>query len=133
VLTKSFSAQMKQKLMSSFLNPLTRCYLVTAGILLIGFGTAVAIYLTAGDIPDNPFAEYEQSKRFSHEVQRMGGKMALVANDASAWFAALWQGRQLACTVACITLVIALVYYVVASGNKPDERAARPHDHKGGL
>src|SRR5450631_4657827 len=96
--------------------PLKRCYLVTAGILLVGLGAAVAIYLMAADIPDNPFAEYEQSKRFSYEVQRMGGKMALVANDASAWFDALWQGRQLAYTVASITLVIALGYYVVASG-----------------
>jgi hypothetical protein len=110
---------------------MTRCYLVTAGILLAGFGSAVAIYLTAAEIPDNPFAEYEQSKRFSHEVQRMGGKMALVANDASVWFAGLWHGRQLAFTVACITLLIALGYYVVASGTKPGEHAAGTHDDDG--
>lgn len=108
--------------------PLTRCYLVTAGILLIGFGSAVAIYLTADDIPDNPFAEYEQSKRFAHEVQRMGGKMAVVANDASAWLAALWQGRQLAYTVACITLVIALGYYIVASDIKSKGHRIEPHN-----
>jgi len=114
-------------------NPLTRCYLVTAAILLIGFGTAVAIYLAADAPPDNPFAEYEQSKRFAHEVQRMGGKMALVANDASAWFAALWQGRQLAYTVACITLVVAAGYYLVASGIRPGEREAGTHDDSGGF
>jgi hypothetical protein len=111
-------------------NPLIRCYFVTAGILLVGFGSAVAIYLTADDIPDNPFAEYEQSKRFAHEVQRMGGKMALVANDASAWFAALWHGQQLAYTVAGITMVIALGYYVIASGLKPGERGTGHHDDK---
>lgn len=109
-------------------NPLRRSYLITAGILLIGLGVAVAIYLTADDIPDNPFAEYEQSKRFSHEVQRMGGKMALVANDASAWFAGLWQGRQLAWTVACMTVVIAVGYLAIASGIQPGERGAGPPD-----
>ena len=110
-----------------------RCYLVTAGILLTGFGIALAIYLTAEEIPDNPFADYENSKRFSHEVQRMGGKMALVANDAGAWFAGLWHGRQLAFTVACITLLIALGYYVVDSGIKPGEGLAGPHDDEHGV
>jgi hypothetical protein len=114
-------------------NPMTRCCLATAGILLIGFGTAVAIYLTAEEIPDNPLADYENSKRFSYEVQRMGGKMALVANDAGTWFAGLWHGRQLACTVACITLVIALGYYVLASGMKPGEDVVGPRDDDGGV
>jgi UDP-N-acetylmuramyl pentapeptide phosphotransferase/UDP-N-acetylglucosamine-1-phosphate transferase len=113
--------------------PLTRCYLVTAGILSVGFGTAVTIYLTADEIHDNPFAEFEQSKRFAYEVQRMGGKMALVANDASIWFTELWQGRQLAYTVACITMVIALGYYIVASGAKPGDCAALPRDDNGGF
>jgi hypothetical protein len=115
------------------ITPLTRCYLVTAIILMIGFGTAIAIYLTADEIPDNPFAEFEQSKRFAHEVQRMGGKMAIVANDASVWFGALWHGRQLAFTVACITLVIAVGYYVIASGIKTGEHDAGQRDNDGGF
>ena len=115
------------------INPLTRCYLVTAVILLVGLGTSVAIYLAAGDIPENPFAEFEQSKRYSYEVQRMGGKMALVADDMTAWFAGLWHGRQLACTVACSTLVIALGYYVIASGIKAGEADVGPHDGDGGV
>ena len=113
--------------------PLKRCYLVTTGILLAGLGTALVIYLTAGEQPDNPLAEYENSKKFSYEVQRMGGKMALVANDLSAWFSGLWQGQQLAYTVACITLVIAVVYYVVASGIAQGEHGPGPHDDKLGL
>jgi hypothetical protein len=114
-------------------NQMKRCYLVTAGILLAGLGAAMAIYLTAGEIPDNPFAEYENSKRFSHEVQRMGGKMALVANDLTAWFAGLWQGRQLAWTVACLTIVIAAGYYLIASDVKPEDTGMEPHDHNSGV
>lgn len=114
-------------------HPFTRPSLVTAGILLIGLGSAIAIFLTADDIPDNPFAEFEQSKRFAHEVQRMGGKMALVANDASAWFAALWHGRQLAYTVACITVVIAVGYYMIASSLKPGKHGAMPRDDDRGI
>lgn len=110
-----------------------RCYLVTSAILLLGFGTSIVIYLTAEELTDNPFAEYENSKRFSHEVQRMGGKMALVANDMTSWFAGLWQGRQLAYTVACITLVVAVVYYVVASGIQPGGHEMSPHDDSSGF
>jgi hypothetical protein len=109
--------------------PLRRCYLVTAGILLTGLGSALVIYLTAGEIPDNPFAEYENSKRFSLEVQRMGGKMALVANDLTSWFAGLWQGRQLAWTVAGLTIAIAAVYCVIAYAAQPGEPPAETHDH----
>lgn len=109
---------------------LSRCYCITAAILLIGFGSAVAIYLSSEEISDNPFADYEQSKRFSHEVQRMGGKMALVANDLSAWFASLWQGQQLAYTVACFTVVIAVGYYVIASGTNPGDKNSGPHDNE---
>jgi hypothetical protein len=112
-------------------NSLNRCYLVTAGILMTGFGSAIAIYLTAPESSDNPFAEFEQSKRFSHEVQRMGGKMALVANDISSWFVELWHGRQLAYTVTGITLAIALGYYVIGSGKFPGENEDGTHDHDG--
>jgi hypothetical protein len=89
--------------------------------LLAGLGTALVIYLTDREAPDNPFAEYENSKRFLHEVQRIGGKMALVANDLSGWFAGLWQGRQLALTVACLTLVVAALYWFMAGGRGPGE------------
>lgn len=50
----------------------------------------------------------------------MGGRISLVANDLSSWFDGLWQGRQLSWTVAGITLVCAVVYYVVASGTGAD-------------
>jgi small-conductance mechanosensitive channel len=108
---------------------LKRCYLVTAGILLTGFCAATVIYLTAEDISESPFADFENSKRFTHEVQRMGGKMALVANDAATWFYALWHGQQLAYTVVFITVVIAVVYYVIASDISPEVHAGEPH-HK---
>lgn len=92
-----------------------RCYTVTAAILLVGFGSAAAIYLTAGEAPADPFAEFEKSKKFAYELERMGGKAALVANDVNRWFAGLWQGENLAFTVAVITMVIAGGYYFIAT------------------
>jgi predicted NBD/HSP70 family sugar kinase len=110
-------------------NPLQRCYTVTLAILVIGFGCASAIYLTAGAPTDNPFAEYEKSKRFANEVERMGGKTAILANDLNAWFIGLWQGESLAYTVAVITIIIAAGYYFIVSGLVTDSHER--HDDSG--
>lgn len=95
---------------------LQRCHRITAAILLTGFGCSLAIYLTAGQEPANPFAEFEKSKKFINQLERMGGKAALVANDFNTWFAGLWRGESLAYTVAVITVVIAAGYYFVSTG-----------------
>jgi len=109
-------------------DPLKRCYFITAAILLAGLASALTIYLTAGEDAPNPFAEFEKSKKFTHEVERMGGKAALVANDLNKWFAGLWQGESLAYTVALITLLIAAGYYFVATALEAEARSGRQPD-----
>jgi hypothetical protein len=104
--------------------PLKRCYITTSAILCTGLVGAVIIYVTAGEAPHDPFAEFEKSKKFAYELERMGGKVALVANDLNKWFAGLWQGETLAYTVAVITFCIAAGYYfiatsLIAESNKP--------------
>lgn len=103
-------------------DPSNRIYIITATILLTGFGSALVIYLTAGEAAPNPFAEFEKSKKFAHEVERMGGKAALVANDLNKWFTGLWEGESLAYTVAVITLLIAVSYYFIATGLDAEAR-----------
>ncbi len=89
--------------------------ITTATILVTGCAGAVAIYVAADSPSDNPFEEFENSKRFTHSVEVMGGKMALVANDMSKWFSSLWQGEQLAFTIVVITVIVAASYYLLAS------------------
>jgi hypothetical protein len=97
------------------MKPITRCYLNTCIILLVGWTCSIVIYLTAEEIAENPFAEFENSKRFTNSVERMGGKTALLANEISKWFNGLWHGESLAYTIAFITFIIAVVYYFIAS------------------
>ena len=108
--------------------PLTRCYIVTAAILLVGLGSAVAIYLTAGEAPVDPFAEFENSKKFAYELERMGGKAALAANYFNEWFSGLWQGETLAYTVAVITIIIAAGYYFIATSLEEEARSKSGED-----
>jgi len=114
------------KSIRSTIVPLTRNHIVTAAILLAGFGSSLAIYLTATEAPANPLAEFEKSKKFAYELERMGGKAALAANDLNKWFAELWQGETFAYTIAVITLVIAVGYYFIATGL--EEEARRPRE-----
>jgi predicted NBD/HSP70 family sugar kinase len=110
-------------------DPLTRCRIVTAAILLVGFGSAVTIYLTAGEALVDPFAEFEKSKKFAYELERMGGKAALVANDLNKWFADLWHGENLAYSIAVITMVIAGGYYFIATSLEAEVRIADKEAH----
>ena len=55
-----------------------------AAILVVGFGSALAIYATAG-----PVAELLD------------------------WFQSLWHGRRLAATVACLTILSAAAVWLV--------------------
>jgi hypothetical protein len=94
---------------------LKRCQTITAALVLAGFGSAVAIYLTAVRAPDDPFAEFEKSKKFTSELARMGGKSAVVAHDLNKWFSGLWQGESLAYSVIVITIVVAAIYYFIST------------------
>ncbi|MEI6205489.1 MAG: hypothetical protein WCP20_01770 [Desulfuromonadales bacterium] len=103
----------------------THCHTATVIILMVGLGSAVTIYLTAGEAPVSPLAEFEKSKKFAYELERMGGKAAIIANDLNTWFAGLWQGTSLSYTVAAITVIIAAGYYFVASSLKEAQRKNR--------
>lgn len=109
-------------------DPLKHLKINTAAILLIGFGSAVIIYLTAAEAPNDPFAEFEKSKKFAYELERMGGKAALAANDINRWFAGLWQGETLAYTIAVITVFSAAVYYFIATSLADEAREDRKRD-----
>ncbi|MGE5239280.1 MAG: hypothetical protein ACM3ON_10790 [Chloroflexota bacterium] len=105
----------------------TRLYLIAAGILLVGLGSAVSIYLTAEDASDDvSMSEFTHSKQYRHELEAYGGKMNVLASDFVLWFDGLWHGKSLAVTIACITiatcLVIVFLAYQLPSGSNPDHR-----------
>jgi len=112
-------------------NQAKRYYLITAGILLAGFGSAAAIYVNATAPAGNPFAEFEHSKRYTHSLEVNGGQFVVVATDLKNWFAGLWNGEELAFTVAWITVFTAIVYFFVASRLESDARSGKNQDGTG--
>jgi len=100
-------------------------------VLALGLSAAAVIYATADDEADNTMG-YEivngvaypvatpNTKRYRHELERYGGKMAVVTDEFGNWFAGLWHGRPLACTLAVLTVALAGVIFLVAYRFTPD-------------
>ena len=93
----------------------TRLRLSALVILALGLASALGIYLAANDAPASAaLAEMHGSKPYVHQLERFGGKAAVMFDQFNRWFAGLWEGRQLGITVAWITVVVAGGIFSVA-------------------
>jgi hypothetical protein len=119
----------------------TRLFLVSTTILLVGLGSAVAIYLAADDEADGEQgyevagkfiypAMHERSKKYQHDLEMYGGKAAVLADDFNRWFDGLWRGRSLAVTVACISVLLSFGFFVAARNAHADGNIDREKEEQ---
>jgi hypothetical protein len=106
--------------------PRKRFYLVAAIILLIGLGSSVLIYFTAGS-QEGRVLGYEMrggsiypvipedSKKYRHDLEVYGGKANVLADEFIGWFDGLWHGKALAFTVTFIAVFVSLILFIVGS------------------
>lgn len=117
-----------------------RLRLASVIVLVLGLGSGALIYRLAADAPDAapgyviangsvypmPMSD---SKTYRREIQRFGGKAALLFDDFGRWFAQLWRGKTLGQTVAWLSLLAALGLYLIAevlgSDGQPDQPEKR--------
>ncbi len=87
--------------------------IVVAAILACGWIAAAAIYVAAPAPQDEDPDVYEMrhSREYERQVEVLGGKGALLADDLTRWLASLWQGRTLAYPVALLTAAAAAGWY----------------------
>ena len=104
-----------------FKNPERRRRVIALAIALLGFGSAVVIFLRAP--PDEP-SEWDpmQSKQYLRQLEIIGGKSAVLGAELQQWFSSLWHGEQLAYTVAFLTLLVLAVHWFASA---PRPRASR--------
>ena len=92
-----------------------RLRIVAGAILIVGFATAIGIYVSAPSSPDDMVAyEIEHSKQYRRALEIYGGKANVVAVEITQWFESLWHGTRLAYTVACATVMVASVLWLGA-------------------
>ena len=100
--------------------------LIGAIIMVVGLGSAIWIYQSAGDYSGSvlgyeiisgtayPIAP-EDSKIYRRDLEHYGGKAAIVMDDFSRWFIGLWHGKTLAITLAFISIFISLLFFFIAN------------------
>jgi hypothetical protein len=94
---------------------------LAAAVLAVGFAASIAIYLTARPEAENPLGyDPMQTKTYLHDLELYGGKANVLAAEFREWFTGLWQGRNLAFTLAVITVLVALAIRFVAALPPPE-------------
>ena len=100
----------------------TRLYLAAFVVLLSGLLVGAAIYLFAADEPADPTAyvivgdtaypvDPTTSKAYVRQLERFGGKAAVLFDEWNRWFAGLWRGKQLGITIASLGAFATLVLF----------------------
>ena len=118
------------------LGPQKRLYLLAAVLLVTGLSAALLIYLTQAET-DSDVLGYEfadgnsyvvltrDSKQYRHDLERLGGKAAVFADDLSRWFTGLWSSKKLAYTLVFLSIGAAAICLRIAhhsSTPKPTQR-----------
>lgn len=118
-----------------------RLYFTGALVLLVSLAVAVAVYFIAEEDAGSGLG-YEmvggttytitpgQSKTYVHDLQLYGGKANVLADEFRRWFLGLWQGKNLASTIAEIGALIALGIFFVAYHSPSDPRGDAGDRHK---
>lgn len=101
----------------------TRTWITAAFILLVGWTIAAVVYVTAAPpaAEDDLLYEWENSRRYQRELEQFGGKAVVFATELNRWFASLWEGRNLAFTIASLSAVSAVGYLVLALRRSHDD------------
>jgi hypothetical protein len=93
-------------------------WLYGAGYAVLGLGFACSYWayrVAVGDeLGDSLMAQARDTKGYQGQMEYLGGKANVMANDIDTWFVGLWHGRNLAYTLAVLTVVIALICFYIA-------------------
>ena len=106
--------------------PASRLYLAGIILLVVGLIAAALVYFLAAHPADANGAGYsivggntyalslDESSRELQQVERLGGKPAVLALEFHRWFLSLWHGQRLAYTLAVLSAAIALLCFHIA-------------------
>jgi len=91
---------------------------------MVGLAAGATIYAVADDEPAATAynvvggvaypLDPSVTKAYVREVERFGGKAAVLFDEVNRWFAARWQGRALGITIAWLSAATAVVLIVIA-------------------
>lgn len=102
-----------------------RIKLLALFILLAGVASSFFIYQNAQDIP--PGYDLAVSRKYLSNLGFCGGTVNVLLTDLKDWFCGLWQGKNLAFTVAYLTVIVSAGLFFIAKLYALDSSAADDH------
>lgn len=111
-------------------------------VMLVGLGSAIFIYWTAGENSRNILGYEadggsvypimpEDSKKYMRDLELYGGKAAVLTEEFKHWFAGLWHGKSLAWVVAGTTILVSFGFFYAANQKSPQVQSDISHeDHR---
>src|SRR6266567_8115055 len=89
---------------------------ISYAILILGICSAVFIYATASPPPEHPLG-YDPfaSKKYVRDLELYGGKINILAVEFRQWFDSLWGGKNLAYTIALLTVLLSSLLWRMGS------------------
>lgn len=93
-----------------------RLYAVGYAILAAGSACSYWAHRVAvsDELGDALMAQARDTKGYQGQMEYLGGKANVLGHDITSWFVGLWHGRNLAYTLAVLTLLAALICFYVA-------------------
>lgn len=94
-------------------------------IVAAGLTAALFIYLSAANNDAETPGQFifDNSKQHMRNLEVLGGKENIMAADFVRWFEGLWRGRQLAFTVAWVSIFCAGAFLMLARNYNPNKHS----------
>jgi hypothetical protein len=80
---------------------------IAAVIAVVGGLGGLTLWAFAPPEDENLLEAYEQSKRYQANLERVGGKAAVLGDEIQRWLASLFHGPNLGLTICALSLVVA--------------------------
>lgn len=98
---------------------LARLRQLMIGSLATGLSAAALVYLLAAPPAPNPLGyEPQDTKKYLRDLELYGGKVNVLATEFMRGWDGLWRGRNLAFTLAALTLLLAGLFAFLAHRQK---------------
>jgi hypothetical protein len=93
-----------------------RFYAIGYAVLAAGSVCSYWAYRVAlrDEMGDALMAQARNTKGYQGQMEFIGGKANILGSDITRWFVGLWHGRNLAYTLAVLTLACALLCFYIA-------------------
>jgi hypothetical protein len=88
---------------------------ITLAIFVVGWGVAIAIFVSRAGDDSLPFELTDDGKRYTYDIERLGGKQAVFIAQLNQFLTSLFQGQTLGLTIGILASCAALLYYIVAT------------------